>query len=151
MTNKLATSFSKAQKALRDPISSLQHEFDDLFGRLQTSFNGGELSIPAMDLSETDAEFQVRVDVPGFKPEQIDIEVVNNNLRIKGEFKEEKEEKERSFHRVERHSGSFSRTVTLPAAVLEDKVTAECQDGILTVTLPKSEKIKTQKVKVKAR
>lgn len=151
MTNKLSTSIPKAMRPSRDPFTSLQHEIDDLFGRLQTSINGGELSLPSMDLSETDSEFQVRVDVPGFKPEQIEIEVVNNRLRIKGEYKEEKEEKDRTFHRVERQTGSFSRVVALPAPVLEDKVSAECQDGILTVTLPKTEKIKAQKIKVKSK
>jgi HSP20 family protein len=151
MSNKLTTSFSRALKPLRDPFTSLQHEFEDLFGRLQSNFNGGELMMPSMDLSETDSEFQVRVDIPGFKPEQIEIEVVNNSLKIKGEMKEENEEKDRTFHRVERNSGSFSRMITLPAPVMEDKVLAECQDGILTVTLPKVEKVKTQKIKVQAR
>jgi HSP20 family protein len=151
MSNKLSTSFTKALRPFRDPITSLQHEIDDLFGRLQSGWNGGETMLPSIDLSETDTELQVRVDVPGFKADQIELEVVNNNLRIKGEYKEEKEEKDKTFHRLERHVGSFTRTIALPSPVIENKVNAECEDGILTVTLPKSEVAKTQRIKVKAK
>jgi HSP20 family protein len=151
MPNKLSTNFSKALRPFHDPISSLQHEIDDLFGRLQTNLDGEEGMMPSLDLSETDNEFQVRIDVPGFKPEQIEIDVVNNTLRIKGEYQQEREEKEKTYHRVERRSGSFSRTVALPNAVKEDQVSAECENGILTITLPKAEVAKTQRIKVKGK
>jgi HSP20 family protein len=151
MSTKLSSSFSRALRPFRDPITSLQHEIEDLFGRLQNGTNGDQLIMPSMDLSETDTEFQVRVDVPGFKADQIDIEVVNNTLRIKGEYKEEKEDKNKTYHRIERQAGSFSRMISLPAPVVEDKVVAECENGILTVMLPKAEAAKTQRIKVKAK
>lgn len=107
--------------------------------------------MPSMDLAETDSEFQVRLDVPGFKADQIEIEVVNNSLRIKGEYEEEKEDKHKTYHRVERHSASFSRVISLPGGVVEDKVIAECENGILTVKLPKADVAKMQRIKVKAK
>jgi HSP20 family protein len=70
-------------------------------------------------------------------------------LTISGERKDEKEEKGKTFHRVERHYGSFSRSVTLPSAVAEDKVDAQYHDGVLTVTLQKTEEAKSKKIKVK--
>ena len=70
-------------------------------------------------------------------------------LHVSGEHKEEKEEKGKTFHRIERRSGSFSRSLTLPAAVKESQVTAESADGVLTINLPKVEVAKTQKITVK--
>jgi HSP20 family protein len=90
------------------------------------------------------------VDVPGMKPEEIDIEVIGKTVRIRGEHKEEKEEKGRTFHRIERRSGSVFRSVVLPCAVKEDRVAAEYKDGVLKVTLPKSEEAKSHKIKIKA-
>jgi HSP20 family protein len=70
-------------------------------------------------------------------------------LVITGERKEEKEEKGKTFHRIERRSGSIRRSVTLPCAVKEGEINAQCKDGVLTVTLPKAEKACTRKIPVK--
>jgi HSP20 family protein len=105
--------------------------------------------IPSVDLSETPKALEVRVDLPGVKPKEIDIQVSGNLLTISGEKKEEKEEKGKTFHRIERYSGSFSRTMALPCAVNEDEVAAEYHDGVLTITLPKTEEAKTRKITVK--
>lgn len=91
------------------------------------------------------------MDVPGLKASEIHVEVTGNTLRISGEHKEEKKEKGRTYHRLERRVGTFSRTITLPAEVMEQKVSAECQDGVLTISLPKSEAARTQTVKVIAK
>ncbi len=154
MTETLPTKVSKSLRPLfsREPFHTLREEMDDLIGRFSADWGGEWLAkefSPSMDLAETDESLQIRVDVPGMKPEEIDIEVNGTTLRISGERKEEKEEKGKTYHRVERRVGSFSRVVTLPCAVKEDKVAAECHDGILTVTLPKSEQAKMHKVKVK--
>ena len=155
MSTSLSTRLSCAMQPLlaSDPFAGLQKEMDDLFNRFQTDWNGerfGAVSIPSADLSETDDALQIRMDMPGLKAEEINIEVSGNTIRISGEHKEEKEEKGRTFHRVERRSGSFARAMTLPAAVKEEKVTAECRDGVLTITLPKTEAAKTHKVAVKS-
>lgn len=156
MTTALSTRASRALQPWfsRDPFVNLQQEMDDLLSRFQTDRNGDSplaLVSPSVDLSETDDSLQIRMDVPGIKADEINIEVSGNTIRISGEHKEEKEEKGKTFHRVERRSGSFSRALALPTAVKEDKVSAECKDGVLTITLPKTEVAKTQKVKVIAK
>ena len=108
----------------RDPFTALRQEVDDLLSRLSVDgpenwFSG--VITPSVDLSETNEALQVKIDVPGLKPEDIDIEVAHNSMRVSGERKEEKEEKGKSFHRVERRSGKFSRTISLPCAVQENK------------------------------
>lgn len=138
----------------RDPFHSMREEFDAMMKRMTEGWNGNipaeeRLRFPSLDLSETDGELQLKMDVPGIKPEEVDIELSGNTLRIKGEHKEEKEEKGKTYHRIERQTGSFFRSVELPCAVDEENIAAECKDGVLTVTLPKSQEAVARKVKVK--
>jgi len=138
----------------RDPFRALQDEMDEMLSRFSENWTGEGVaeaaSVPSLDLSETDGDVQLTVDVPGMKPEEIDVEVTGQTVRIRGEHKEEKEEKGRTYHRIERRSGSIFRSVELPCAVKEDKVVAEYKEGVLKVTLPKSEESKSHKVKIKA-
>ena len=106
--------------------------------------------LPSLDMSETANTIEVRVDVPGMKAEEIDVQLTNGVLTVSGERKEEKEEKGKTFHRVERRDGSFSRSVTLPSAVAEDKVDAQYKDGVLCITLHKTEEAKSRKITVKS-
>lgn len=133
------------------PFRSLREEMDDLINRFSRDWDGNLLSTfrPPTDIAETAESLEIRVDAPGMKPEDISIEVTGNVLKISGERKEDKEEKGKTFHRVERRTGQFYETMTLPCAVKEDKVQAEFHDGVLTITLPKIEEAKTHKVKVK--
>ncbi|HXY33306.1 MAG TPA: Hsp20/alpha crystallin family protein [Planctomycetaceae bacterium] len=138
-----------------DPFRTLQKEMDELMDQFSLRWGGDGrmiegMSIPAIDISETDSEVRLTVDVPGMKAEEINVDVSGQTVRIRGEHKEEKEEKGRTYHRIERRSGSVYRSVDLPCAVKEDKVSAEYKDGVLTVTLPKSEAAKSHKVEVKA-
>jgi HSP20 family protein len=136
----------------RDPFRALQEEFDDMLSRISEDWNGEWLarpSVPSLDVSETAEMVQVRMDVPGIDAKDIDIEITGNMLHVSGERKEEKEEKGKTWHRIERKTGSFARSVTLPSAVKEDKVEAAYKDGVLTITLPKTEEAKTHKVKIK--
>jgi HSP20 family protein len=136
----------------RDPFRALQDEMDDLIGQFETEWNGdlpSRVTAPSLDLSETDDSLQVRMDMPGIKADDVNIEVTGNTLRVTGERKEEKEEKGKTYHRVERRYGKFARALSLPCAVKEDKIEAECRDGVLTVTLPKTEPSRTKKIKVK--
>jgi len=154
-TSLLPTRASRALKSWfgHDPFRSLQDEMDEMLGRFSERWNGegglAEMRIPSLDLSETDSELQVTMDIPGFKPEEIDIDVSGKAVRISGDHKEEKEEKGRTFHRTERRTGSFTRAVELPCAVKDEKVAAEYKDGVLKLTLPKAEEAKTHKVKVR--
>jgi HSP20 family protein len=150
MTTALSTRVSRALQPLFDPFAGLQKEMDDLMGRFQADWNGDRLpAVPAADLFETDDALTIRMDMPGMKAEEINVEVSGNTVRVSGEHKEEKEEKGKTWHRIERRSGTFARAITLPASVKDDKVSAECKDGVLTITLPKTESAKTHRVTVK--
>lgn len=123
-------------------------DFDDF---MQSLFGNGDLAesaIPPIDVSETDQGIDVRMDVPGTKPNDIDIQVNGNLLTITGKCEEQQEEKGRTFHRIERRAGQFSRGVTLPCAIKEDQVEAVCKEGVLSVHLPKSVEAKGRKIKV---
>lgn len=135
------------------PFRALRDEMDQLMSRFTHDWNGGGLLRdfnPALDLSETADALEIRMDVPGMKSDDISIEVSGNNIRISGERKAEKEEKGKSYHRIERSVGKFCESMTLPCTIKDDKVQAEFRDGVLTIHLPKSEEAKTHKVKIKA-
>ena len=137
----------------RDPFRSLREEMDDLFSHFPADWDGVRISrdrIPSMDLSESNGNLEVKLDLPGVKPEEIDIEISGDILCVTGEHKEEQEEKGKTYHRIERRSGTFCRTVTLPCPVKQDEVTAEFENGVLNIKLPKTEKAKPHKIKVKA-
>lgn len=152
----MATAISKPERReVRpwrfDPLTSLREEMDSILSHFTTERPDAWLfgrAVPMCDLSETDGEVQVKFDLPGLKADEIDIQLTNNVLTVSGERKEEKEEKGRTFHRVERRYGSFSRSLTLPCAVAEDKVDARYQDGVLTVTIEKTDEAKARKIKV---
>ncbi len=104
---------------------------------------------PDIDIAETDNDIIVKAEIPGVAPKDIDITVVDGTLTIKGEKKEEKEDKGKSYHRVERSYGSFIRTIDLPSHVKLDEIEAKDHHGVLEITLPKMEKAKTKKITVK--
>ena len=139
----------------RDPFHTLQQEMDELIANFSRDWDGSPWTAaeprPALDISETANDIQVHVDLPGMKPEDVDVEVRNNTLYISGERKEEREEKGKTWHRTERRVGQFSRSMTLPCSVNEEKVQAEYSNGVLNITLPKAEKDKTRKVAVTAK
>jgi HSP20 family protein len=93
----------------------------------------------------------VKMWLPGVKPEDIQVSVTNGVLTIRGEVKEEKEEKEKTYHLRERRYGSFSRSVSLPNDVSADKADADFENGVLTLTLPKAEEAKAKTITVKAK
>lgn len=132
-----------------DPFLSVREEMENLFSRFAGNGKGLMLT-PSLDLTEVNGSYQIRMDVPGMKAEEINIDVNGDVVTISGERKEEKEEKGEKYHRVERHFGSFSRTVRLPFAVREDKIDAQLKDGVLTLKLPKTEEAKAHRVKIKA-
>lgn len=148
--SRLSQGLSSLRRA--DPFRALQEEVDDLLNRFSRDVDSEWLMrpyAPALDVSETADAVQVRMDVPGINAGDIHIEVAGNQLRITGERKEEKEEKGETWHRIERRSGSFARSVTLPCPVKDDKAEAHYSDGVLTVRVPKTETARTHKVKVK--
>lgn len=130
-------------------LLDLDRAFDSMF-----EINGEFIPDPLhtrMDVSETEQAVIVKMDLPGVSAKDIDISVENNLLTIRGERKEEKEEKDKAmqYHRVERRFGCFIRSLPLPCAVNEGEAVAEFKEGVLTVTLPKSESAKPRKISVK--
>jgi len=136
----------------RSALARLHDEMDDLFDSffrgLDRPFFGYKTWL-AIDIAETENEFVVKAEVPGCKADDIDISVHGNTLTISGEKKEEEEKKEKGYYHVERSYGSFRRDLSLGGDINPDEIKASCKDGVLTVTLPKSDKAKPVKVKVK--
>lgn len=128
-------------------------EAENLFGRLWEEAESGWFfgrNAPLVDISETDSTIEAKVDLPGVKAKEINIQLHGNVMTISGERQEEKDDKGKTFHRVERRSGSFSRSFSLPCPIEEDEVAAGFHDGVLTITLPKTEEAKTRKIAVKS-
>ena len=108
----------------------------------------GEM-MPAFDISEADDHFVVKADLPGIDPKNLDISLTGNVLTIRGEKKEEREEKNERYYTLERQFGSFTRSFMLPADVKEEGIGASYKDGVLRVNIPKSERAKQKKIPVK--
>ena len=104
---------------------------------------------PAVDVMETDDEFQIRAELPGVEKKDVKLSVENGVLLISGHREQEKEEKGKRYHKIERAYGNFARSFTVPEAVDAEKVTAELKHGLLTVRLPKSEKARPKSIEVK--
>jgi HSP20 family protein len=105
--------------------------------------------LPSLDVAETKNELVVKAEVPGMDPKDIDISLSDGVLTIRGEKRQEKEEKEADYHLVERSYGSFTRSVQLPREVQSDKISASYKNGILKIALPKSEEAKKKEIKIK--
>jgi HSP20 family protein len=135
-------------------VNSLQSEMNRLFNTFldtQTGTggsNGGRHWIPAMDLVETPEHFILRADLPGLSEDDIDIELEDNVLTISGEREAEHESRQEGYYRVERASGSFRRSLTLPEGVDPDGIEAAFDNGVLEVRIPKPEERKPRKVAI---
>ncbi|HEX9155817.1 MAG TPA: Hsp20/alpha crystallin family protein [Nitrospira sp.] len=105
--------------------------------------------MPTVDISETDAEYLIKAELPEVKKEDVKVTVEEGVLTLQGERRQEKEEKGKKYHRVERSYGSFVRSFTLPESVDEAGVKAEYKDGVLSLHLPKSEKVKPKAIDVR--
>lgn len=104
---------------------------------------------PRVDIAETDEAFVIKAEIPEVNKEDVKVTVDNGVLTIQGERKQEKEEKGKKFHRVERYYGSFTRSFTLPDNVDETKIKASFKDGMLNLQIHKSEKVKPKVIQVK--
>jgi HSP20 family protein len=124
--------------------------FDGFFRGLDQPFSLlGERTWPTIDVAEKDDAILVRAEVPGCKPEDIDVSVYGDTLTLSGEKKESRENNEDGYYHMESTWGSFRRDIPLPAEVDQGKIEAVVKDGVLSVKLPKAEKSKAVKVAVK--
>ena len=104
---------------------------------------------PSLDVTETKDDIVVKAEIPGMEAKDIDISLNNDILTIKGEKKQEKEEKQQNYHLVERTYGNFIRMDRLPGEVKSDNINASYKNGVLNISLPKSEEAKKKEVKIK--
>ena len=136
-------------ESLRREIDRIFDDFDRSSGILpfRRSFFGLEpfwrrertwVSAPAVDVSETDKAYEIVAELPGIDDKDIEVKVSNGGLTIKGEKREEKEEKKKDYYLHERHFGAFERYFAMPEGVDRDKIEASFKKGVLTVTLPKT-------------
>ena len=136
---------------LPESLWDLRREMEGLFNQAYGEEGaGGWLAgfVPEIDVAETDNAYEIKAELPGMKPEDIEVELHGDVLTIAGERKEEEETKNKKLHRTERRYGAFRRTITLPEAGDAAKVTAEYEDGILAVAVPKTPENRPKKVKV---
>jgi HSP20 family protein len=139
---------------MRALTSTMKDDLDRLFDRF---WEGNFPQIPAMgdwtpalDVSETKDAIVVKAEVPGMDAKDIELSLLGDVLTLKGEKKQEKEEKDEHYYRVERSYGAFARAVRLPASVDGSKVTASFKNGLLTVTLPKAPAARGATIPIKA-
>jgi HSP20 family protein len=144
-------------RELMNPFVSFRREMDRLMDDFFSGFDlrppsaRSDIFVPHVDVVDTDKEIKVSAELPGMDEKDIEVALSADTLTIKGEKKEEKEEKGKDYYRSERSYGSFMRTVPLPLTIETDKVSASFAKGVLTVTLPKTKQTLsgTKKVDVK--
>lgn len=147
----LGTLIPRRERMLR-PLGGFGREMTEVMNRFFAPGDAGwtgEEFFPPTNIAETDKGYEVTLDLPGVKPEEVRVEMRNGELWITGEKKEEKEEKGKTFHRMERTYGRFERLVPLPGTVHEEKIEAAFKDGVLKVMLPKAVENKARRIEVK--
>jgi HSP20 family protein len=132
-------------------FSTLQQQMNRLFDEALVPANAGErrfLRVPAAEIEETKEAIHLKLEVPGMEAKDLDVQVTENAVSISGERKEETKTEENGVTRSEFHYGKFQRVIPLPTRIQNTKVQAEYKDGILNLTLPKTEEEKNKVVKV---
>jgi len=138
-----------------NPFVSLQNEIDRLFENFTAGFpsigNGmTNVTLPTMDVAETDKEIEVTAELPGLEEKDVQINVSDNVLIIRGEKKAEKEQKDKNYRLIERTYGSFERSLELPEGVNADAIKASIDKGVLKVVVPKPAPAQVKKIEVKS-
>ncbi len=146
----------RSQVARWDPFSELE-EMRNRLARMfdfasPVAWSREDLSptiwAPPVDVKETDDKYTIEMDLPGVKPEDVDVQVTGDTVVIKGERKFEQEEEKEGYHRIERSYGSFQRAFTLGNQVDADNIKASLKHGVLTVELPKAPEAKAKKIEI---
>jgi HSP20 family protein len=133
-----------------NPFSFLQHEIERLFDGATRNTQGFNMpALPSMDISETDKVLEITAELPGLEKKDIELNVADNLLTIRGEKKNEREEKNKDYHLVERSYGSFARSVELPSGVKIEDIAAEIADGVLKITVQKPAPKQAKKIEIK--
>lgn len=138
-----------------NPFMSLQREIDRLFDNFTKGFpalstGGAAELLPNLDVTETDKQIEITAELPGLEEKDVQVNLADNVLTIRGEKKAEKEEKDKTYRLVERSYGSFVRSLELPEGVNADAIKASIDKGVLKVTVPKPAPVQVKKIDVKA-
>jgi HSP20 family protein len=137
-----------------EPFASLRRDMERLFEDFSRDLGwgppatAGTAVAPRIDVSETDSEIKIEAEMPGVEEKDVEVVLSNGRLTIKGEKKQEKEEKKKDYHFVERSYGSFARSIGLPFEADPSKVQARFDKGVLTVTVPKPPEVKAKEKKI---
>jgi HSP20 family protein len=146
-----------ARREEEQPFFTLQQEMNRLFEDFFRGFDAAPFRaaeermksfIPSVDVKEDEKEVSVMVELPGMDEKDIDVLLTENTLTLKGEKKEEREDKGKDYYHMERSYGSFSRVIPLPAGIDTNKAKAAFKRGVLTVRLPKTEEAKSKGKKI---
>jgi HSP20 family protein len=154
-----------APRQAADPFSLLRSEMDRLFDRFGAGFGLApfgrlfdmpalraesrfQFSTPAVDVTEDDKAYHIAAELPGMAEKDVEVKLTDELLTLKGEKREEREEKDKNYHLTERAYGSFERSFRLPSGVDRDKIAAEFKNGVLTITLPKTPEAQKQEKKI---
>ncbi len=134
--------------------SEMNRMFDEMFGGLARRGGGRQQGrepsqwSPALDVLQEDGDVLIRAELPGVKPEDVEITVTGDMLTISGTFHEEREQKGEQYLFQELRRGRFTRSIALPAALDRDAATANFEDGLLTLTIPKAEETKPRQIRI---
>lgn len=145
---------ARRRRRALSPFDILSNEMTRWFfqGHPWVGIRGEEVDwAPSLEISETDTEIHVKAELPGLSAEDVEIEVADGILTIKGEKKEETEEKDRRIHHREVVYGAFARKVSLPTDVKAEKAKASFEKGVLSIVLPKEERALHRKIEIKAK
>lgn len=134
-----------------NPFTFLQQEIDRLFEGFSRNFPAlpSSSTMPSMDVSETDKTIEITVELPGLEKKDVLLNIADNFLTIRGEKKNEREEKEKDYHVLERSFGSFARTIELPPGVKPEDVNAEISKGVLKVKIQKPAPKQSSQIEIK--
>lgn len=134
-------------------LSTLRREMDKLWEHF---FDGGRVQMPefgalepAVEVSDTTDTVIVKAQIPGMSKDQIQVNITDNMLTLKGEMKEEEKKEEKNYYRREFRYGAFARSIALPTAVQGEKAEAQLKDGVLQITIPKSEQAKAKEIPIR--
>ena len=135
-------------------VAALQNRLNSIFSEFGRPVAGENESlsslsfVPPVDVYEDTQKLSLRMEIPGVRLEDIDVQIENNTLTVRGERRFSSEDKEENFHRIERRYGSFARTFNLPQTLETDNVVATCEHGILSIAIPKKPEAKPKQIKV---
>lgn len=144
----MARTFMPFRNGTIAPLEDLYREVDSLVQNIFDPEDSRSKFTPFANLAETEAAYELTLDLPGIDPEEVAVEINEGKLVVAGERRSETESSDKTFHRVERRYGHFRRVLSIPAPVDEDGIVAEYRDGVLTVTLPKCDKVRSKRIQV---